>query len=136
MYIFAVPLFYLLQVLAVSAAARRRGDRPTALLICHSCSVGLVHAAGTPRSITHNTVRLYLCRGAHFRPCSRQAQFGDYEPDQPRPLDHISQWRFAPNQNKEMEEKILELHKTHMSDIKKNCIILGYYIFNYTFLYI
>ncbi|CAG01800.1 unnamed protein product, partial [Tetraodon nigroviridis] len=42
-----------------------------------------------------------------------QAEFGDYEPDQPRPLEHISQWRFAPNQNKEMEEKILELHKSH-----------------------
>uniref|UniRef100_H2UF37 Erythrocyte membrane protein band 4.1 like 2 n=1 Tax=Takifugu rubripes TaxID=31033 RepID=H2UF37_TAKRU len=42
-----------------------------------------------------------------------QAEFGDYEPDQPRPLDHISQCRFAPSQNKEMEEKILELHKSH-----------------------
>ncbi|XP_024147191.1 band 4.1-like protein 2 isoform X6 [Oryzias melastigma] len=42
-----------------------------------------------------------------------QAEFGDYEPDQPRPLDFISQQTFAPNQNKEMEEKILELHKSH-----------------------
>ncbi|KAM9840405.1 band 4.1-like protein 2 [Aulostomus maculatus] len=42
-----------------------------------------------------------------------QAEFGDYEPDQPRPLDYISQATFAPNQNKEMEEKILELHKSH-----------------------
>ncbi|XP_067428088.1 band 4.1-like protein 2 isoform X7 [Thunnus thynnus] len=42
-----------------------------------------------------------------------QAEFGDYEPDQPRPLDYISQVTFAPNQNKEMEEKILELHKSH-----------------------
>ncbi|XP_041832693.1 band 4.1-like protein 2 isoform X5 [Melanotaenia boesemani] len=42
-----------------------------------------------------------------------QAEFGDYEPDQPRPLDFISQLTFAPSQNKEMEEKILELHKTH-----------------------
>uniref|UniRef100_A0A4W6EPT7 Erythrocyte membrane protein band 4.1 like 2 n=1 Tax=Lates calcarifer TaxID=8187 RepID=A0A4W6EPT7_LATCA len=42
-----------------------------------------------------------------------QAEFGDYEPDQPRPLDYISQLTFAPNQNKEMEEKILELHKSH-----------------------
>ncbi|XP_070843659.1 band 4.1-like protein 2 isoform X11 [Chaetodon trifascialis] len=42
-----------------------------------------------------------------------QAEFGDYEPDQPRPLDYISQRTFAPNQNKEMEEKILELHKSH-----------------------
>ncbi|XP_028253979.1 band 4.1-like protein 2 isoform X3 [Parambassis ranga] len=42
-----------------------------------------------------------------------QAEFGDYEPDQPRPLDNIGQLTFAPNQNKEMEEKILELHKSH-----------------------
>ncbi|XP_051266076.1 band 4.1-like protein 2 isoform X4 [Dicentrarchus labrax] len=42
-----------------------------------------------------------------------QAEFGDYEPDQPRPHDYISQRTFAPNQNKEMEEKILELHKSH-----------------------
>ncbi|XP_045915805.1 band 4.1-like protein 2 isoform X2 [Micropterus dolomieu] len=42
-----------------------------------------------------------------------QAEFGDYEPDQPRPLDYIGQRTFAPNQNKEMEEKILELHKSH-----------------------
>uniref|UniRef100_A0A3Q1FJQ1 Band 4.1-like protein 2 n=1 Tax=Acanthochromis polyacanthus TaxID=80966 RepID=A0A3Q1FJQ1_9TELE len=42
-----------------------------------------------------------------------QAEFGDHEPDQPRPLDYISQATFAPNQNKEMEEKILELHKSH-----------------------
>lgn len=45
-----------------------------------------------------------------------QAEFGDYEPDQPRPLDYVTQWTFAPNQNKEMEEKILELHKSHRSD--------------------
>ncbi|XP_023285839.1 band 4.1-like protein 2 isoform X11 [Seriola lalandi dorsalis] len=42
-----------------------------------------------------------------------QAELGDCEPDQPRPLDYISQLTFAPNQNKEMEEKILELHKSH-----------------------
>ncbi|XP_063350931.1 band 4.1-like protein 2 isoform X8 [Pelmatolapia mariae] len=42
-----------------------------------------------------------------------QAEIGDYEPDQPRPLDFISQLTFAPNQNKEMEEKILELYKSH-----------------------
>ncbi|KAM6915251.1 band 4.1-like protein 2 isoform 3-T4 [Xenentodon cancila] len=42
-----------------------------------------------------------------------QAEFGDHEPDQPRPLDFINQLTFAPTQNKEMEEKILELHKSH-----------------------
>ncbi|XP_077367460.1 band 4.1-like protein 2 isoform X11 [Festucalex cinctus] len=42
-----------------------------------------------------------------------QAEIGDHEPDQSRPLDYISQLTFAPNQSKEMEEKILELHKSH-----------------------
>ncbi|XP_062267446.1 band 4.1-like protein 2 isoform X9 [Platichthys flesus] len=42
-----------------------------------------------------------------------QAEFGDFEPEQPRPLDNIGQLTFAPNQNKEMEEKIFELHKSH-----------------------
>ncbi|XP_072218276.1 band 4.1-like protein 2 isoform X6 [Leuresthes tenuis] len=42
-----------------------------------------------------------------------QSEFGDYEPDVPRPLDFIGQLTFAPSQNKEMEEKILELHKSH-----------------------
>ncbi|KAM8832312.1 band 4.1-like protein 2 isoform 9-T19 [Spinachia spinachia] len=41
-----------------------------------------------------------------------QAEFGDHEPDQPRPLDNVGQLTFAPNQNKDMEEKILELHKS------------------------
>lgn len=42
-----------------------------------------------------------------------QAELGDFEPEQPKPLDYISQLTFAPSQNKEMEEKILELHKSH-----------------------
>ncbi|XP_063758139.1 band 4.1-like protein 2 isoform X13 [Eleginops maclovinus] len=42
-----------------------------------------------------------------------QAEVGDYEPDQPRPLDNVGQLTFAPNQNREMEEKIVELHKSH-----------------------
>uniref|UniRef100_A0A8C6TRK6 Erythrocyte membrane protein band 4.1 like 2 n=1 Tax=Neogobius melanostomus TaxID=47308 RepID=A0A8C6TRK6_9GOBI len=42
-----------------------------------------------------------------------QAELGDYEVDQPKPLDYMSQLTFAPNQNKDMEEKILELHKSH-----------------------
>ncbi|KAM6906436.1 band 4.1-like protein 2 isoform 2-T3 [Lycodopsis pacificus] len=42
-----------------------------------------------------------------------QAEFGDHEPEQPRPLDNVGQLTFAPNQNKDMEEKVLELHKSH-----------------------
>ena len=57
--------------------------------------------------------QIYAC------PSSRhsQAEHGDYEPDQPQPLDYITQQSFAPNQNKEMEEKILELHKSHRSEV-------------------
>lgn len=54
-------------------------------------------------------------------PVGLQAEFGDYEADQPRPLDYISQRTFAPNQNKEMEEKILELHKSHRSETTGSC---------------
>ncbi|XP_061785921.1 band 4.1-like protein 2 isoform X10 [Nerophis lumbriciformis] len=55
-----------------------------------------------------------------------QAEIGDYEPDQPRPLDYISQLTFAPNQSKEMEEKILELHKSHkgMTPAQADCQFL------------
>ncbi|XP_061900350.1 band 4.1-like protein 2 isoform X12 [Entelurus aequoreus] len=55
-----------------------------------------------------------------------QAEIGDYEPDQPRPLDYINQLTFAPNQSKEMEEKILELHKSHkgMTPAQADCQFL------------
>lgn len=59
-----------------------------------------------------------------------QAEFGDYEPDQPRPLDYISQLTFAPNQNKEMEEKILELHKSHRSMSKSSNLLYNSNIIN------
>ncbi|XP_012734487.2 band 4.1-like protein 2 isoform X10 [Fundulus heteroclitus] len=83
-----------------------------------------------PSQLTEDITRYLLCLqlredvSSGRLPCSfvthallgsytLQAEFGDYEPDQPRPLDFISQLTFAPNQNKEMEEKILELHKSH-----------------------
>ena len=37
------------------------------------------------------------------------------------PLDYIGQLTFAPNQNKEMEEKIFELHKSHRSERTRPC---------------
>ncbi|XP_034143644.1 band 4.1-like protein 2 isoform X15 [Esox lucius] len=43
---------------------------------------------------------------------SLQAELGDYDPDEHR-LDYISDFQFAPSQTKEMEEKVVELHKTH-----------------------
>ncbi|XP_068609660.1 band 4.1-like protein 2 [Brachionichthys hirsutus] len=83
-----------------------------------------------PSQLTEDITRYLLCLqlredvASGRLPCSfvthtllgsytLQAEFGDYEPDQPRPLDYINQRAFAPNQNKEMEEKILELHKSH-----------------------
>uniref|UniRef100_A0A7N6B373 FERM domain-containing protein n=1 Tax=Anabas testudineus TaxID=64144 RepID=A0A7N6B373_ANATE len=41
-----------------------------------------------------------------------QSELGDYDPDECGP-DYISELSFAPNQTKEMEEKIMELHKTY-----------------------
>ncbi|CDQ62220.1 unnamed protein product [Oncorhynchus mykiss] len=46
---------------------------------------------------------------------SLQAELGDHDPDEQR-LDYISDFQFAPSQTKEMEEKVVELHKTHRSE--------------------
>ncbi|XP_036405796.1 band 4.1-like protein 2 isoform X3 [Megalops cyprinoides] len=43
---------------------------------------------------------------------SLQAELGDHDPDEHR-LDYISDFQFAPSQTKELEEKVVELHKTH-----------------------
>ncbi|XP_038149170.1 band 4.1-like protein 2 [Cyprinodon tularosa] len=83
-----------------------------------------------PSQLTEDITRYLLCLqlredvASGRLPCSfvthallgsytLQAEFGDHEPDQPRPLDFISQLKLESNQNKEMEEKILELHKSH-----------------------
>ncbi|XP_059355229.1 band 4.1-like protein 2 isoform X3 [Carassius carassius] len=41
-----------------------------------------------------------------------QAELGDHDPDEHR-LDYISDFQFAPNQTKELEEKVVELQKSH-----------------------
>ncbi|XP_060920548.1 protein 4.1-like isoform X7 [Labrus mixtus] len=41
-----------------------------------------------------------------------QSELGDYDPDECG-SDYVSELCFAPNQTKEMEEKIMELHRTH-----------------------
>ncbi|XDV42436.1 hypothetical protein PO909_011102, partial [Leuciscus waleckii] len=43
---------------------------------------------------------------------SLQAELGDHDPEEHR-LDYISDFQFAPNQTKELEEKVVELHKSH-----------------------
>lgn len=43
---------------------------------------------------------------------SVQSELGDYDPDE-YGADYISEFRFAPNQTKEMEEKVMDLHKNY-----------------------
>ncbi|TKS87287.1 Band 4.1-like protein 3 4.1B [Collichthys lucidus] len=45
-----------------------------------------------------------------------QSELGDYDPDECG-SDDVSQLSFAPNQTKEMEEKIMELHRTYSSGL-------------------
>jgi len=92
------------------------------VLLCHSRPAGRVHIAGVCVCVCVCSVFISTrdySRSSFTRRCSPfglQAEFGDHEPDQPRPLDNVGQLTFAPNQNKEMEEKILELHKSHRSE--------------------
>ncbi|XP_072553411.1 band 4.1-like protein 1 isoform X6 [Salminus brasiliensis] len=41
-----------------------------------------------------------------------QAELGDYDPDEHGP-DYVSEFRFAPNQTRELEERVMELHRTY-----------------------
>lgn len=41
-----------------------------------------------------------------------QSELGDYDPEE-MGSDYISELRIAPNQTKELEEKVMELHKTY-----------------------
>ncbi|XP_067302770.1 band 4.1-like protein 1 isoform X8 [Pseudorasbora parva] len=41
-----------------------------------------------------------------------QAELGDYDPEEHGP-DYISEFRFAPNQTRELEERVVELHRTY-----------------------
>lgn len=41
-----------------------------------------------------------------------QAELGDFDPDE-HGLDYISDFRFAPNQTRELEERVMELHRTY-----------------------
>lgn len=43
-----------------------------------------------------------------------QAELGDYDPEEHASHD-LSDFQFAPSQTKELEEKVVELHKTHRS---------------------
>ncbi|XP_076840536.1 band 4.1-like protein 1 isoform X12 [Brachyhypopomus gauderio] len=41
-----------------------------------------------------------------------QAELGDYDPDEHTP-DYVSEFHFAPNQTRELEERVMELHRTY-----------------------
>ncbi|XP_047187093.1 band 4.1-like protein 1 isoform X2 [Scophthalmus maximus] len=41
-----------------------------------------------------------------------QAEVGDYEPEEHGP-DYVSDFRFAPNQTRELEERVMELHRNY-----------------------
>lgn len=41
-----------------------------------------------------------------------QSELGDYDPDL-HSTDYITEFKLAPNQTKELEEKVVELHKTY-----------------------
>ncbi|XP_054832385.1 band 4.1-like protein 2 isoform X1 [Eublepharis macularius] len=82
-----------------------------------------------PSLLTEDITRYFLCLQLRQDitsgrlPCSfvthallgsytLQAELGDYDPEEHN-SDYIGEFQFAPNQTKEMEEKVVELHKTH-----------------------
>ncbi|XP_030257474.1 band 4.1-like protein 3b isoform X1 [Sparus aurata] len=82
-----------------------------------------------PAQLTEDITRYYLCLQLRDDvvsgrlPCSFathtvlgsytvQSELGDYDPEE-LGSDYISELRFAPNQTKELEEKVMELHKTY-----------------------
>uniref|UniRef100_A0A8C9VZI9 Erythrocyte membrane protein band 4.1 like 2 n=1 Tax=Scleropages formosus TaxID=113540 RepID=A0A8C9VZI9_SCLFO len=82
-----------------------------------------------PSQLTEDITRYLLCLqlrqdiASGRLPCSfvthsllgsytLQAELGDYDPSEHR-LEYLSDFQFAPTQTKEMEEKVVELHKNH-----------------------
>uniref|UniRef100_A0A3Q3MFD5 FERM domain-containing protein n=1 Tax=Labrus bergylta TaxID=56723 RepID=A0A3Q3MFD5_9LABR len=82
-----------------------------------------------PSQLSEDITRYYLCLQLRDDvvsgrlPCSfathtvlgsytAQSELGDYDPEE-LGSDYISELRFAPNQTKELEEKVMELHKTY-----------------------
>lgn len=44
-----------------------------------------------------------------------QAELGDFDQDD-HGSDYVSDFRFAPNQTRELEERVMELHRTYRSE--------------------
>lgn len=59
-----------------------------------------------------------------------QSELGDYDPDECG-NDYISEFRFAPNHTKELEDKVIELHKSHrlvaetLRTFRFTCALMG-----------
>lgn len=54
-----------------------------------------------------------------------QSELGDYEPEE-HSADYLSEFRFAPNQTQELEEKVAELHKQHKGQVSLSLFGLFY----------
>ncbi|XP_074832667.1 protein 4.1 isoform X12 [Carettochelys insculpta] len=84
-----------------------------------------------PAQLTEDITRYYLCLQLRHDivtgrlPCSFatlallssytvQSELGDYDPEL-HGTDYVSEFKLAPNQTKELEEKVMELHKTYRS---------------------
>ncbi|XP_059546501.1 protein 4.1 isoform X26 [Myotis daubentonii] len=84
-----------------------------------------------PAQLTEDITRYYLCLQlrqdivAGRLPCSFatlallgsytiQSELGDYDPEL-HGSDYVSDFKLAPNQTKELEEKVMELHKSYRS---------------------
>ncbi|XP_047667090.1 band 4.1-like protein 3a isoform X5 [Tachysurus fulvidraco] len=82
-----------------------------------------------PAQLSEDITRYYLCLqlrddvASGRLPCSFathtvlgsytiQSELGDYDPDE-YSTNYVSEFHFAPNQTKELEEKVMELHKTY-----------------------
>lgn len=42
-----------------------------------------------------------------------QSELGDFDANEHRDRSYVSEFKFAPNQAPELEDKVVELHKTH-----------------------
>ncbi|XP_062376793.1 band 4.1-like protein 3a isoform X2 [Sardina pilchardus] len=82
-----------------------------------------------PAQLSEDITRYYLCLQLRDDvvsgrlPCSFathtvlgsysvQSELGDFDPDE-NGSEYVSEFRFAPNQTKEMEEKVMDLHKNY-----------------------
>lgn len=42
-----------------------------------------------------------------------QSELGDYDPQEMKDRNYLKDFKFAPNQTPELEDKVIDLHKTH-----------------------